>query len=131
MRILREIHSFSVDYDSGKVNINGEETTQECIISIANESTGSWKKSKAINLSQEGNKVLRITVDFRLKGQPDLSKEVRKVFSNRLHGYAAPEKDVQAIIDVIDILTNRGISIKRAQAILSDAAHIITLITNV
>ena len=61
----------------------------------------------------------------------EIKEKVEKVFSNRLRGYATPSQHVQPIIDVIETLTDRGLSVELAQAVLNDAAKIITLITNV
>lgn len=64
-----------------------------------------------------------------MRSVEEREKKIREEFSNRMHGYAASLEDVQEIIDVIETLTNKNISIKRAQAILNDAARILELIT--
>ena len=61
----------------------------------------------------------------------EIKEKIEKEFSNRLRGYATPSQYVQPIIDVIETLTDRGLSVELAQAVLNDAARIITLITSV
>lgn len=75
------------------------------------------------------NEGISITIRSYIKSNTDMEEKIKEVFSNRMHGFAAPSEDVQQIIDVINTLTGRGITVKRAQSILTDAAKIIELIT--
>lgn len=72
-----------------------------------------------------------IVPELKESDSGEIKEKVEKEFSNRLRGYATPSQHVQPIIDVIETLTDRGLSVELAQAVLNDAAKIITLITNV
>lgn len=71
-----------------------------------------------------------IVPELKESDSGEIKEKVEKEFSNRLRGYATPSQHVQPIIDVIETLTDRGLSVELAQAVLNDAAKIITLITN-
>lgn len=56
-------------------------------------------------------------------------EKIKEIFSQRMKGFAASMEELPQIIDVINVLSDKGISVHRAQAILSDAAKIISEVT--
>lgn len=60
-----------------------------------------------------------------------LNNRIRQIIKNRMLGFKTPEADAQLIVDVIIPLTNKGITISRATAILEDAIKILPQITKI
>lgn len=56
-------------------------------------------------------------------------EKIKEIFSQRMKGFAASMEELPQIIDVINVLSDKGISVHKAQAILSDAAKIISEVT--
>lgn len=107
-------------YERCKLIVFKEDETRSCRC---------WNPTQADLVADDcellGNELLKESDSGEIK------EKVEKEFSNRLRGYATPSQHVQPIIDVIETLTDRGLSVELAQAVLNDAAKIITLITNV
>ncbi|MGN0319855.1 MAG: hypothetical protein ACI4D1_02990 [Lachnospira sp.] len=59
---MNKIHSITVDYDNAKLIINGEEIKNTAIIGIADESTENWLRQKVINMHNETDKLIKVSV---------------------------------------------------------------------
>ena len=56
-------------------------------------------------------------------------EKIKEIFSQRMKGFAASMEELPQIIDVINVLSDKGISVHKAQAILSDSTKIISEVT--
>lgn len=59
-----------------------------------------------------------------------IEKRIRSVLNNRMIGFETTKKEAQPIVDVINILANRDITVDCAIRILKDVEKIIPLITD-
>ncbi len=59
---MNKIHNITVDYDNGKLIINGKEIKNAAIIGVADESTEGWLGQKVINVHNEAEKMIKVSV---------------------------------------------------------------------
>ncbi len=59
---MNKIHSIAIDYDNAKLIINDEEIKSTAIIGIADESTEGWLRQKVINIHNEAEKMIKVSV---------------------------------------------------------------------
>lgn len=59
---MNKIHSITVDYDNGKLIVNGKEINNTAIIGVADESTEGWLRQKVINVRNEAEKMIKVSV---------------------------------------------------------------------
>lgn len=58
-------------------------------------------------------------------------EKIKKIFSNRLRNFETPSDGEQLIIDVINVLSNRNVTVERAETVLRDALKIIKIMTEI
>lgn len=59
---MTKIHSVTVDYDNEKLIVNGKEINNTAIIGIADESIEGWLRQKVINIHNEAEKMIKVSV---------------------------------------------------------------------
>lgn len=59
---VNKVHSVTVDYDNGKLIVNGKEINNTAIIGVADESTEGWLRQKVINIHNEAEKMIKVSV---------------------------------------------------------------------
>lgn len=59
---MNKVHSITVDYDNGKLIVNGKEINNTAIIGVADESTEGWLRQKVINIHNEAKKMIKVSV---------------------------------------------------------------------
>lgn len=59
---MNKVHSITVDYDNGKLIVNGKEINNTAIIRVADESTEGWLRQKVINIHNEAEKMIKASV---------------------------------------------------------------------
>lgn len=59
------------------------------------------------------------------------TEKIKAIFSQRLRGFETPPDGEQLIIDVINMLSDKGITVERADSVLKDASTIIKAMTEI
>lgn len=134
------MNSIKINYDKEELEIDGEKITKPFIVKVPY--IDGYQKAKVFNHKngwEAGEKLPCISISklanssidevLNSKRIENREEKIKEIFFQRMKGFAASMEELSQIIDVINVLSDKGISVHKAQAILSDAARIISEVT--